>query len=156
GRPETTIGDEKAHNELFRQPDRVALVARLAGSSAPPANMAAILRHNLGDTDAATIDARDLASLLEQDAKPFVLDVRTALEFDGEHIEGARNVPLEELETRVHEIPSDPVRVVVCRTGVRATLAAEVLARDGRRAQVLEGGMNAWRRNRLPVRLGRR
>src|SRR5206468_3562031 len=26
----------------------------------------------------------------------------------------------------------------------------------GRRAQVLEGGMNAWRRNRLPVRLGRR
>ncbi len=56
----------------------------------------------------------------------------------------------------MREIPPDSARVVVCRTGVRAALATEVLARDGQRAQVLEGGMNAWRRSQLPVRLGRR
>jgi len=44
----------------------------------------------------------------------------------------------------------------VCRTGVRATVAAEVLARAGRRPRVLEGGMVAWRRARLPMREGRK
>jgi DUF2892 family protein/rhodanese-like protein len=46
--------------------------------------------------------------------------------------------------------------VVVCRTGVRATIAAESLARAGRRARVLDGGMLAWRRARLPVHAGRK
>jgi hypothetical protein len=39
---------------------------------------------------------------------------------------------------------------------VRATIAAEVLARAGRRPRVLEGGMMAWRRARLPVGEGRK
>jgi len=34
---------------------------------------------------------------------------------------------------------------VVCRTGVRATIAAEALGRAGRRVYVIEGGMNAGR-----------
>jgi hypothetical protein len=46
--------------------------------------------------------------------------------------------------------------VVVCRTGVRATIAAEALARAGRRARVLEGGIQAWRRAGLPLRQGRK
>src|SRR5262249_61062448 len=46
--------------------------------------------------------------------------------------------------------------VGVCRAGVRATIAAEALARSGRRARVLEGGMQAWRSARLPMREGRR
>jgi hypothetical protein len=46
--------------------------------------------------------------------------------------------------------------VVVCRTGGRATIAAESLARAGRRARVLDGGMQAWRRAGLPVREGRK
>src|SRR4029453_13952565 len=37
-----------------------------------------------------------------------------------------------------------------------ATIAAEALGRGGRRARVLEGGMQAWRRARLPMREGRR
>jgi len=39
---------------------------------------------------------------------------------------------------------------------VRATIAAESLARTGRRARVLDGGVLAWRRARLPLREGRR
>ena len=46
--------------------------------------------------------------------------------------------------------------VVVCRTGVRATIAVENLARAGRRARVLEGGVLAWRRAKLPMREGRK
>jgi glyoxylase-like metal-dependent hydrolase (beta-lactamase superfamily II) len=156
GRPVTTIGEEKAGNALFRERDRAALVARLSGAAAPPASMAAILRHNLGEVDTATIAPRDLDALRGQAAAPFVLDVRSALEFEGESIAGARLIPLDELDARLAEVPDDADVVVVCRTGIRATIAAEALARAGRRPRVLEGGMLAWRRARLPVREGRK
>ena len=156
GRAVTTIGEEKAQNPLFREHDRAAFVARLSVTAPPPANMAAILRHNLGETDVATIAPSDLQALREHEPLPFLLDVRSPLEFEGERIEGAHLIPLDELDARVDELPGQGELIVVCRTGVRATIAAEALARAGRRARVLDGGMNAWRRARLPVREGRK
>ena len=156
GRAVTTIGEEKASNPLLREPDRAAFVARLSAKSAPPANMAAILRHNLGEADAATVTAEELHALRQQDSRPLLLDVRSPIEFESERIEGALNVPLDALDTRVDEIPESADVVVVCRTGVRATIAAESLARAGRRARVLDGGVQAWRRARLPLREGRK
>jgi rhodanese-related sulfurtransferase len=131
-------------------------VSRLSVKGVPPANMAVILRHNLGETDAPTITPAELHSLRQDNTTPFLLDVRSALEFEGERIEGARLVPLDELGGRLDEVPDQPDVVVVCRTGVRALAAAETLARAGRRARVLEGGMVAWRRARLPVREGQK
>jgi glyoxylase-like metal-dependent hydrolase (beta-lactamase superfamily II) len=156
GRPVTTIGEEKAGNRLLRERDRASFVARLSARSAPPANMAAILRHNLGEADAATVTAGELQALRASAAGPLLLDVRSPLEFESERIEGAVNVPLDTLDTRVDEIPEQADVVVVCRTGVRATIAVESLARVGRRARVLDGGLNAWRRARLPLRVGRK
>ena len=156
GRAVTTIGEEKAQNPLLRERDRDALVSRLSVTAPPPANMAAILRHNLGEIDAATIAPRDLQALCEQGATPLLLDVRSPLEFEGERIEKARLIPLDQLDARLDEIPEQAETVVVCRTGVRATIAAQALARAGRRPRVLEGGMIAWRRAGLPVREGRK
>jgi glyoxylase-like metal-dependent hydrolase (beta-lactamase superfamily II) len=156
GRPVTTIGDEKAQNELFRERERAALVARLSGEAPAPANMAAIIRHNLGEADAASITPREAEFLLTRRPVPFLLDVRSRLEFEGERIDGASNIPLDELSARLDEVPEPAPVIVVCRTGVRATIAAEALGRAGRRAHVLEGGMHAWRRARLPVREGRK
>ena len=85
-----------------------------------------------------------------------LLDVRSPLEFQSERIDGAVNVPLGELDARLEEIAEQAEVVVVCRTGVRATIAAESLGRAGRRARVLEGGMVAWRRAGLPMREGRK
>ena len=156
GRAVTTIGEEKATNPLLREADRAALVARLSGGAAPPPYMAGILRHNLGETETATIRPADLQAAREQAAPPFLLDVRSALEFESERIEGAHNIPLDRLDTRLGEIPDGADVVVVCRTGVRATIAAETLARAGRRPRVLEGGVHAWRRAHLPLREGRK
>ena len=156
GRALTTIGEEKARNPLLRERDRGALVSRLSGTSAPPANMAAILRHNLGESGADSIAPRELHALQGRTPAPFLLDVRTPLEFESAHIEAALNVPLEQLEARADEIPEQADVVVVCRTGVRATIATEALTRAGRRARVLEGGVNAWRRAKLPLREGRK
>jgi glyoxylase-like metal-dependent hydrolase (beta-lactamase superfamily II)/rhodanese-related sulfurtransferase len=156
GRAVTSIGEEKAGNPLLRERDRAAFIARLSGTAQPPANMAAILRHNLGEADAPTIAPADLQARRGERPAPFLIDVRTPLEFESERIEGALNVPLDQLDVRLDEIPEPADVVVVCRTGVRATIAAESLARAGRRARVLEGGMNAWRRAKLPVREGRK
>ena len=156
GRPVTTIGDERAGNPLLRERDRTAFVARLSTKADPPANMAAILRHNLGEVDTATVAPVELQALRANGPGPLLLDVRTPLEFESERIEGALNVPLDQLDARVEEIAEQRDVVVVCRTGIRATIAAESLARVGRRARVLDGGMLAWRRARLPVREGRR
>jgi len=156
GRPISTIGDEKSGNALLRERDRAALVSRLAARGTPPANMASILRHNLGESDAATLGPRDLHALREEGRDVLVLDVRSALEFEGERIEGAVNIPLESLDARLDEIPDAADVVVVCRTGVRATIAADTLARGGRRPRVLAGGVLGWRRAKLPLREGKK
>ena len=156
GRPLTTIGEEKAQNSLFRERDRTALVARLSVKAAPPANMAAILRHNLGHAEAPTVAPRHLQDLRDVGQDPFLLDVRSRLEFEADRIDGSVNIPLEELDRHLEDIAGHSEVVVVCRTGVRATIAAETLARSGLRARVLEGGVHAWRRARLPLREGRK
>ena len=156
GRAVTTIGAEKAENSLFRERNRHALISRLSLKAAPPTNMAAILRHNLGEAEAATISPADLRALREASRDVFLLDVRSPLEFESERLEGAVNIPLDVLDARLDEISESADLVVMCRTGVRATIAAETLGRAGRRARVLEGGVQAWRRARLPLREGRR
>jgi glyoxylase-like metal-dependent hydrolase (beta-lactamase superfamily II)/rhodanese-related sulfurtransferase len=156
GRAVTTIGEEKAGNPLLRERDRAALVARLSVTAPPPANMAVILRHNLGEAEAAGVSPSELQALRTQAPAPLLLDVRTPLEFESERIEGSVSVPLDQLDARLEEIPEAADVVVVCRTGVRATIAAETLARAGRRARVLDGGVVGWRRARLPLREGRR
>jgi glyoxylase-like metal-dependent hydrolase (beta-lactamase superfamily II) len=156
GRAVTTIGEEKAHNPLFHEHDREAFIARMSVKAAPPPGMAAIVRHNLGEAEAETIAPLELQARRARTPSPFILDVRSALEFEGERIEGARNIPVDQLEIRLAELPDHEELFVVCRTGIRAAIAATSLARAGRRARVLEGGMRAWRRAHLPVREGRK
>src|SRR5262249_826095 len=146
-------GEEKRQNALLRERDRAALVSRLSGRASPPANMAAIVRHNLGEADAAAVRPADLSSILHGGGPgPLVVAVRRPIEFEGEHIDGTVNVPFDELDGRLGEVPEGADVVVVCRTGIRATIAADTLARAGRRARVLDGGIHAWRRAGLPLR----
>jgi uncharacterized membrane protein YdjX (TVP38/TMEM64 family)/rhodanese-related sulfurtransferase len=85
-----------------------------------------------------------------------ILDVRTAADFDGEqgHLPGALNIPLESLPERLEALGTDPERpiAIFCRTDRRSAKAAALLARQGfARAQVVRGGMTAWRERGWPV-----
>jgi rhodanese-related sulfurtransferase len=79
-----------------------------------------------------------------------VLDVRNPDEWNDDlgHIDGARQVPLPELEARLGELAEyreKPV-VAVCRSGGRSAQAAEMLVKAGfKQVWNLEGGMQAWR-----------
>ena len=100
-----------------------------------------------------------VASLKQQlDAgdEVLMLDVRPAAEFVGEqgHIAGARNIPLDELADRLAELEDfrqRPIRLL-CRTDRRSAQAARLLAEAGfADAQVIQGGMTAWRAKGWPV-----
>lgn len=73
-----------------------------------------------------------------------LLDVRTQQEFAAGHIEGALNIPLQELQQRLHELPKDRPVVVYCRSGNRSSSAAKLLENQGYSAVHDLGGMSRW------------
>ncbi|MDA8201134.1 MAG: rhodanese-like domain-containing protein [Thermaerobacter sp.] len=91
-----------------------------------------------------SVSADELASLLKQEKKPLVLDVRTPGEFAHGHVPGARLVPLGQLGRHLAELPRDHDIVTVCRSGHRALMAARQLVRAGFSVKNLTGGMLTW------------
>jgi rhodanese-related sulfurtransferase len=76
-----------------------------------------------------------------------LVDVRPAEEYAAGHIEGARSVPLEELERRLAELPSGREVVAYCR-GPFCAYAHDAVRRlhaAGRPARRLEEGWPEWR-----------
>ena len=83
-------------------------------------------------------------------SEPLVIDVRSAAEFEAQHIRGSYHVPLSTLAEHAAELarhldePSSPL-VLVCQSGVRAEQGRRHLAAAGLdRAVVLDGGVAAW------------
>jgi rhodanese-related sulfurtransferase len=96
-----------------------------------------------------SVRVADLAEELAHDDGILVLDVRPAGQFADAHMSTAVNMPLEELATRVAELPQDrdtPI-VSVCaigRTSKEATLYLKSLGY--RRVRNLKGGITEWLR----------
>jgi rhodanese-related sulfurtransferase len=93
-------------------------------------------------------DTIDVATFLQLRKDPLVrvLDVRTGGEFEGAHIPGSYNVPLDTLAEHVEEFARvDHPIVLVCQSGGRAGQARQKLAAAGKTTlHILDGGMNAW------------
>jgi rhodanese-related sulfurtransferase len=75
-----------------------------------------------------------------------VVDVRPREEFNAGHIEGARSIPLAELEQRLAELPTGREIVAYCRGPfcAYAHQAVRTLNAAGRRAQRLREGWPEW------------
>jgi len=98
----------------------------------------------LPDTD--VIHADDLRRMIIEDPATRILDVRTGGEFDGVHIAGSFNVPLDTLGEHARDLADveHPV-VLVCKSGARAGQAHTALASAGKqRLHLLDGGLDAW------------
>jgi rhodanese-related sulfurtransferase len=86
--------------------------------------------------------------------KAIVVDVSEADEFATGHIRGARNVPVNELPTRLPEVAKNKTvpLILVCPSGARAKRALGVAKGLGYdKAVVLGGGLKAWRDANLPL-----
>ena len=93
------------------------------------------------------VSAVGLRRLRQEEPKTAVLDVRVEADWRTGHVPGAINVPIDELETRLEELPPrDAPIVVVCDQGLRAPGAAWILkSRGWRRPYTLVDGMAAWK-----------
>lgn len=102
----------------------------------------------------SSIEPSELASRIASGSAPTILDVRTPEEFAAGHIQGALNVPVNELPDRLASLklsPSDEI-VVHCQRGGRAASAESILRESGyTRIRDLSGHMEAWRSGGYPV-----
>lgn len=111
------------------------------GSAKDPVNMLGFVAENLRDGVTASIQWHELADALAAGAT--LIDVRTPGEFTAGAIEGAINVPVDELRERVAELPEGEL-IVHCAVGVRGHTALRLLAGHGRSARNLDGGYTTW------------
>ncbi|MDG9702817.1 rhodanese-like domain-containing protein [Streptomyces sp. DH37] len=100
----------------------------------------------------------ELRAQLGSDHPPRLLDVRSPAEFEGAHIPGSHNVPLDVLLEHREELTKhlDTDVVLVCHSGRRAGRAERALAEAGLPGlAVLAGGVAAWEGSGAPTDHGR-
>lgn len=81
-----------------------------------------------------------------KNSRPTIIDVRPKEEFAAGHIPGALSVPLDELDTRIDELPKNQPVVAVCRGPHcrMANWAVGTLRDQGFDARRYEDGMLEW------------
>jgi rhodanese-related sulfurtransferase len=97
----------------------------------------------------AQIDAPEAKSRMDSGA--ILIDVREPQEWQAGHAQGARHIPLAQLDQRQRELPTGRPIITVCRSGARSAHAASLLAKQGREVSNLRGGMRAWVAGGLPL-----
>ncbi len=91
------------------------------------------------------VAATEVKQRLDRGDKVTLLDVREPWEWDTARIEGAKLIPLRELETRRAELNSHDEIVVYCHMGVRSLKAIQYLQQHGfTNLKNLSGGIEAW------------
>ena len=86
--------------------------------------------------------------------KGLVIDVCSAEEFAASHINGAVNVPLDQLEAKLPSVAKNksiPL-ILVCAAGARSKRAQAIAQKLGyEKVHSLQGGLTAWKEANLPV-----
>jgi len=113
------------------------------GSAKDPINMAGfvaagLLRGEHPQIDVETFMATSVAE------RPFLLDVRTQHEYEAGNISGAVNIPVDDLRSRINELPHDRKIAVYCQVGQRGYLAARILLQAGYDAVNISGGYKSY------------
>jgi hydroxyacylglutathione hydrolase len=95
------------------------------------------------------IDATDLKQEINDNA--IIIDVRNHGEFNAEHLEVAKHVPLAELNQHLAEIPKDKNFVIHCAGGYRSMIAASILkSRGWDKFKEVRGGFAAISKTDIP------
>lgn len=96
--------------------------------------------------DAGVDVSVDEALRLWQSKEAVIIDVRTPGEYRDGHIPGVVNIPLDELERRLNEVPKDKKVVLICRTGSRSAQGTRLLRSKGfTNVFNSTGGMSTWK-----------
>ena len=112
-------------------------------SAKDPVNMAGYVASNILKGDGVIIHWHDINKLDQE--KTVLIDVRTPEEFSLGTIEGAKNIPVDELRNRLSEIPQDREIIIFCQVGLRAYFARRILRQKGfKNIKNLSGGYKTY------------
>ena len=104
--------------------------------------LVALIIYRLSPTKGVkTITTEELKSVLNDPDKVFI-DVRSPIEYKGQHIQQFQNVPL---KSKFNDLPKDKEIVVICQTGIRSNQACKKLKRRGyKNITNVRGGLSYW------------
>lgn len=110
------------------------------GSAKDPVNMAGFVAAGLIRGDHPQVDVES-----ELGGHVYLLDVRTPKEYAAGHLPGAINLPIDELRSRLGELPRDRRIIAYCQVGQRGYLATRILLQSGFDAANVGGGYTTYR-----------
>lgn len=117
-------------------------------SAKDPVNMAGYVIENILESTVKQIHWNEALGIASTNTKAVILDTRTQAEFNRGHIEGTcspiLHIPVDELRSRLSEIPSDKQLLVHCATGVRSYIACRILMQNGFNCTNIAGGYTLY------------
>ena len=112
-------------------------------SAKDPVNMAGFMIGNLADGLVRQFHLEELEAL-PRDGSVTLLDTRTRGEYAAGHVEGFRNLPVDELRERLDELEEGKPVYVMCQSGLRSYLACRILAQHGFACYNFSGGYRLY------------
>jgi rhodanese-related sulfurtransferase len=111
-------------------------------SAKDPVNMAGYVASNIIDDGIDTVQWHEIDDLIA--SGELLIDVREPKERDNGFIKGSINIPLDQLRSRLTELPKDQTIYVSCQVGLRGYLAARILLANGFKVKNLDGGWKTY------------
>ena len=143
------------YNGVDKRIDVIAAVMRLGGttsdledlelcyappfsSAKDPVNMAGFVAENVLSGRMDSITPEDYFNYNKENT--ILLDVRSKTEFNNGHIEGAENIPVDELRKNLNKLDKNKEILEYCQVGLRGYIASRILSQNGFKVKNMTGG----------------
>ena len=113
------------------------------GSAKDPINMIGYISENLKNKLVEQFQIEDIESL-KKDKNNLFIDVRSEDEYQSGHIDGAINIPLDELRNHLNEIDKNKMLCINCQSALRSYIACRILSQYGFKCKHLSGGYRIY------------
>ncbi|AYD40362.1 CoA-disulfide reductase [Clostridium fermenticellae] len=107
-------------------------------SAKDPVNMAGFVAENVLSGKMEVITPEEYSNYNKENT--ILLDVRTDIEFNNGHIEGALNIPVDNLRERLKELDKNKEIIEYCQVGLRGYVASRILSQNGFKVKNITGG----------------
>lgn len=113
------------------------------GSAKDPINMIGYISENLKNKLVEQFHIEDIESL-KKDKNNLFIDVRNEDEYQSGHIDGAINIPLDELRKHLNEVDKNKTLCINCQSALRSYIACRILLQYGFKCKHLSGGYRIY------------
>ena len=112
-------------------------------SAKDPVNMAGFMIDNIAKGTLKQWHLEDMDKI-SRDKSVVLLDVRTVGEFTRGHMDGFKNIPVDELRERINEIEKGKPVYLICQSGLRSYIASRILEGNGYETYNFSGGFRFY------------